>query len=289
MKVKKAVILAAGYGTRVLPATKSIPKEMLTIVDKPAIHYIVEEVSNAGIKDILIVISRGKTAVEDYFDRSPDLERQLLDTGKKELYDKLENISKLARIQFVRQQEMKGTGDAVMSARSFVGNEPFVVLYGDDVIIGSDPATAQVCRAYEEYGKGAVAMKEVPTELVMKYSSLKVSRKKDNVYDVTDMVEKPSLEQMFSNFSILGRCVLPPRIFDILETLPTGANGEYQLTDAMKRLAVTEGMLGVDFTGTRYDMGNKLGILKAVVEVGLNHSEIGDEFKNYLKNITNSF
>ncbi len=283
MKVKKAVILAAGYGTRVLPATKSIPKEMLTIVDKPAIHYIVDEVSRAGIKDILIVISRGKTAVEDYFDRSPDLERQLINSGKNELYHQLEDISKLAKIQFVRQQEMKGTGDAVMSARSFVGDEPFVVLYGDDVIIGDDPAAAQVCRAYEEYGKGAVAMKQVPSEMLMRYSSLKVKLKKDNVYDVDDMIEKPAADQIFSNFAILGRCVLPPHIFDILEKLPTGANGEYQLTDAMKRLAVNEGMLGVDFTGVRYDMGNKLGILKAVVEVGLKHPEIGDDFKEYLK------
>lgn len=286
MKVKKAVILAAGFGTRVLPATKSMPKEMLTIVDKPAIQYIVEEVSKAGIKDILIVLSRGKTVVEDHFDRSPDLERQLLSSGKNDFYKEVVKIPQLANIQFVRQQEMKGTGDAVMAARSFVGDEPFVVLYGDDVIIGEDPATAQVCRAYEEYGKGAVAMKEVPVELVMKYSSLKVQLKKDNVYEVSDMIEKPKNEnEMFSNFSILGRCVLPPRIFDILETLPTGANGEYQLTDAMKRLAVEDGMMGVDFTGVRYDMGNKLGILKAIVEVGLAHPEIGEDFREYLKGI----
>lgn len=288
MKVRKAVILAAGFGTRVLPATKSMPKEMLTVVDKPAIQYIVEEVSKAGIKDILIVISRGKTVVEDHFDRSPDLERQLLASEKNDAYDEVVKIPQLARIQFVRQQEMKGTGDAVMAARSFVGNEPFVVLYGDDVIIGDDPATAQVCRAYEEYGKGSVAMKEVPTELVMKYSSLKVQLKKDNVYDVSDMIEKPRPEQMFSNFSILGRCVLPPSIFDILEKLPAGANGEYQLTDAMKQLALTEGMTGVDFTGVRYDMGNKLGILKAVVEVGLKHPEIGESFREYLKEISST-
>lgn len=288
MKVRKAVILAAGFGTRVLPATKSMPKEMLTVVDKPAIQYIVEEVSKAGIKDVLIVISRGKTVVEDHFDRSPDLERQLLASEKNDAYNEVIKIPQLARIQFVRQQEMKGTGDAVMAARSFAGNEPFVVLYGDDVIIGDDPATAQVCRAYEEYGKGSVAMKEVPTELVMKYSSLKVQLKKDNVYDVSDMIEKPRPDQMFSNFSILGRCVLPPSIFDILEKLPTGANGEYQLTDAMKRLALTEGMTGVDFTGVRYDMGNKLGILKAVVEVGLKHPEIGESFREYLKEISST-
>lgn len=288
MKVRKAVILAAGFGTRVLPATKSMPKEMLTVVDKPAIQYIVEEVSKAGIKDILIVISRGKTVVEDHFDRSPELEKQLLASEKKDAYDEVVKIPQLARIQFVRQQEMKGTGDAVMAAKSFVGNEPFVVLYGDDVIIGDDPATAQVCRAYEEYGKGCVAIKEVPTELVMKYSSLKVQLKKDNVYGVSDMIEKPKPDQMFSNFAILGRCVLPPSIFDILEKLPAGTNGEYQLTDAMKQLALTEGMTGVDFTGERYDMGNKLGILKAIVEVGLKHPEIGEGFREYLKEISST-
>lgn len=288
MKVRKAVILAAGFGTRVLPATKSMPKEMLTVVDKPAIQYIVEEVSKAGIKDILIVISRGKTVVEDHFDRSPELEKQLLASEKKDAYDEVVKIPQLARIQFIRQQEMKGTGDAVMAAKSFVGNEPFVVLYGDDVIIGDDPATAQVCRAYEEYGKGCVAIKEVPTELVMKYSSLKVQLKKDNVYDVSDMIEKPQPDQMFSNFAILGRCVLPPSIFDILEKLPAGTNGEYQLTDAMKQLALTEGMTGVDFTGERYDMGNKLGILKAIVEVGLKHPEIGEGFREYLKEISST-
>lgn len=285
MKVKKAVILAAGYGTRVLPATKAMPKEMLTIVDKPAIQYIVEEVSKSGIEDILIVLSRGKSVVEDHFDRSPDLEKALEKSGKSDLLNTVTQIPKLARIQYVRQQEMKGTGDAVMQAKAFVGEEPFVVLYGDDVIIGEDPATAQVCRIFEETGKGTVAIKEVPTELVMKYSSMKVSHRKGNVYDITDMIEKPKKEEMFSNFSILGRCVLPPKIFDILQALPAGAGGEYQLTDAMKQLARSEGMAGVDFTGTRYDMGNKLGILKAAVEVGLSHPEIGGDFRSYLKSL----
>lgn len=283
MKVKKAVILAAGLGTRVLPATKSMPKEMLPIVDKPAIQYIVEEAARSGISDIMIVLSRGKSVVEDHFDRSPELERALSKPGKEKALAQVKEISELAKIQYVRQQEMKGTGDAVMAARAFVGNEPFAVLYGDDVIIGSDPATAQVCRAYEEYGKGAVAVKEVPKELVMMYSSMKVRHKRDNLYDIDDMIEKPKENEIFSNFSILGRCVLPPEIFDILESLPVGAGGEYQLTDAMKKLAQTEGMTGVDFTGTRYDMGNKLGILKAIVEVGLAHPETGEEFRRYLK------
>lgn len=283
MKVKKAVILAAGLGTRVLPATKAMPKEMLPIVDKPAIQYIVEEAARSGIEDIMIVLSRGKSVVEDHFDRSPELERALSKPGKEKALEQVKRISELAKIQYVRQQEMKGTGDAVMAARAFVGKEPFAVLYGDDVIIGEDPAAAQVCRAYEEYGKGAVAIKEVPKELVMMYSSMKVAPKRDNLYDISDMIEKPKENQIFSNFSILGRCVLPPEIFDILEKLPTGAGGEYQLTDAMKQLAQTEGMVGVDFTGTRYDMGNKLGILKAIVEVGLTHPETGEAFRSYLK------
>lgn len=285
MKVEKAVILAAGLGTRVLPATKAIPKEMLTIVDKPAIQYIVEEVAAAGIKEVMIVISRGKTAVQDHFDRSPELENALLSAGKQEIYDSIKDIPGMVNIRYVRQMETKGTGDAVMYARSFVGDDPFVVIYGDDVIIGDDPATAQVCRAYEKYGKGTVAMKEVPTELVLKYCSLDVKPKEDNVYDVSDMIEKPKPEEIISNFAILGRCVLPAKVFELLEKVPVGAGGEYQLTDAMKILAQTEGMLGVDFTGTRYDMGNKLGILKAVVEVGLKHPEVGEGFREYLKGI----
>lgn len=283
MKVKKAVILAAGLGTRVLPATKAMPKEMLPIVDKPAIQYIVEEAAGSGIEDIMIVLSRGKSVVEDHFDRSPELERALSKPGKEAALARVREISRLAKIQYVRQQEMKGTGDAVMAARAFVGNEPFAVLYGDDVIIGEDPAAAQVCRAYEEYGKGAVAIREVPRELVMMYSSMKAAHKKDNLYDIDDMIEKPKEDQIFTNFSILGRCVLPPKIFDILEKLPAGAGGEYQLTDAMKSLAVSEGMIGVDFTGKRYDMGSKLGILQAIVEVGLDHPETGEPFRKYLK------
>ena len=286
MKVKKAVVLAAGLGTRVLPATKAMPKEMLTIVDKPAIQYIIEEVTAAGIEDVLIILSRGKSVVQDHFDRSPELERALQSSGKEELYENVTRIAKLANLKYIRQQEMKGTGDAVMYARSFVGDEPFVVVYGDDVIIGDDPATAQVCRAYEKYGKGAVAMKEVPTELVLKYCTLDVALKSDNIYDVTDMIEKPKPEEIISNFAILGRCVLPAKIFDILEKVPVGAGGEYQLTDAMKILAQTEGMLGVDFTGNRYDMGNKLGILKAIVEVGLTHPEVGEDFREYLKSFS---
>lgn len=285
MKVKKAVVLAAGLGTRVLPATKAMPKEMLTIVDKPAIQYIIEEVVKSGIEDVLVVLSRGKSIVQDHFDRSPELEEALKNSGKYEMYDQVTDIAKLANLKYVRQQEMLGTGNAVMCAKSFVGNEPFVVVYGDDVIIGDDPATRQVCSQFEKHGKGALAIKEVPTELVLKYCTLAVKSLGENNYLVTDMIEKPKPEQIISHFAILGRCVLPPEIFDILETIPKGAGGEYQLTDAMKILAQSEGMIGVDFTGKRYDMGNKLGMLKAIVEVGLKHPEIGDDFKSYLKTL----
>lgn len=285
MKVRKAVILAAGFGTRVLPASKAIPKEMLNIVDKPAIQYIVEEMAGAGITNILIVDSRGKSAIADHFDRSPELEAALTAKSNTEMLETVQAISALADISFMRQHEMRGTGNAVLSTRRFVGDEPFVVAYADDVIIGDDPATAQIVRAFLETGKGAVAMKEVPTELVMKYSSLSVKSIHDNVYAIDDMIEKPKAEEIISNFSILGRCVLPPSIFDILENTKEGAGNEIQLTDAMKELAQREGMVGVDFVGTRYDMGNKLGILKAVVEVGLQHKEIGKDFRTYLRDL----
>ena len=289
MKVKKAVIPAAGLGTRVLPATKAMPKEMLPIVDKPAIQLIVEEAVHAGIEDILIITNRGKSLMEEHFDRSPELEERLLQTGRREMYDEIVNISRLANIYYIRQKETKGLGHAVNCARSFVGDEPFAVLYGDDVIIGKDPACGQLCRAYEEFGKGVVGIKEVSEEAIRKYSSMKIEGIRDNLYHVTDMVEKPQTkEEMFSLFSILGRCVLPPSIFDILDCTPPGAGGEIQLTDAMKTLARREGMIGVDFTGTRYDMGNKLGIMQASVETALRHPEIGDDFRAYLKKIASS-
>jgi len=284
MKIKKAVIPAAGLGTRVLPATKSMPKEMLTIVDKPAIQYIVEEAVKSGIEDICIILSRGKHAVEDHFDRSPELEEKLLRSGKNDVYEEILKIAELANITYVRQQEPKGLGHAVLCAKSFVGDEPFAVLYGDDVIMGENPVCKQLIDQYDKYGLGCVGIKEVPFELVTKYSSLKVDNLENNIYKVTDMVEKPKTkEEAFSNFSILGRCVLPSEIFEILETLPTGAGGEYQLTDAMKILAQRHGMIGVDFIGKRYDMGNKLGIMQAAVETAVNHPEIGDDFRKYLK------
>ncbi len=285
MKIKKAVIPAAGLGTRVLPASKAMPKEMLSIVDKPAIQYIVEEAAKSGIEDILIITSRGKTTVEDHFDRSPELEKRLLDAGKIDVYNQIVDITKLANITYTRQHEVKGLGHAILCAKAFVGDEPFAVLYGDDVILGENPVCKQLCDAYEKYGLGVVGIKEVTLEQIQKYSSMKLEALGEKQYKITDMIEKPRPEQVFSLFSILGRCVLPSRIFSILESIPYGYGGELQLTDAMKVLAQEEGMIGVDFDGRRYDMGSKLGILEAIVEVGLSHPETGEGFRKYLKTI----
>lgn len=286
MNITKAIIPAAGLGTRVLPASKALPKEMLPIVDKPAIQYIVEEAVNAGITDILIITNRGKGVIEDHFDHSIELEEMLKRRGNTEMLETLNKTANLANIYYIRQRVTRGLGDAVLRAKDFVGNEPFAVLYGDDVIVGKNPAIGELCDVYEKYGKSVVGIKEVPDELIVKYSSLKVNKVADKVFDVSDMVEKPSLNEKFSNYSVLGRCVLDSEIFDILQNTPLGAGNELQLTDAMKVLAQKGKMMGIDFSGKRYDMGNKLGILKANVEVALDHSEIGAEFRKYLKELS---
>ncbi len=283
MKIRKAVITAGGMGTRVLPASKAVPKEMLPIVDKPAIQYIAEECVKAGITDILIILSRGKQVIEDHFDRSPDLEKKLRESGKTDVLNEILEISGMADFTYVRQQEQLGLGHAVLCARSFVGEEPFAVLYGDDVIIGEDPAIAQLCRAYGKYGKGVVGIKEVSGEDIRKYATMKLSPIGDGYFNITDMIEKPKPEQVFSRYSTMGRCVLPPDIFEILEAIPKGANNELQLTDAMGVLARREGIIGVDFTGKRYDMGSRIGILKAAIDVGLSRPDLRDELADYIK------
>lgn len=285
MKIKKAIIPAAGLGTRVLPASKALPKEMLPIVDKPAIQYIVEEAVKAGITDILVITNRGKGVIEDHFDHSIELEEMLKKRGNTEMLETLEKTAHLANIYYLRQKVTRGLGDAVLRAKEFVGDEPFAVLYGDDVIIGEIPAIGELCEAYEKYGKSVVGIKEVPDELIVKYSSLKTEVLEDKIFSVTDMIEKPPVEKKFSNYSILGRCVLDSEIFEILEKTPLGAGGELQLTDAMAAIARSKGMVGVEFSGTRYDMGNKFGILKANIEVGLNHPETCDELKAYIKEL----
>ena len=285
MKIKKAIIPAAGLGTRVLPASKAMPKEMLPIVDKPAIQYIVEEAVKAGITDILIITNRGKGIIEDHFDHSIELENMLSARGNTEMLQTLNRVANLANIYYIRQKETRGLGDAVLRAKDFVGDEPFAVLYGDDVIIGDTPAIGELCDAYSKYGKSVVGIKEVSDEFVVKYCSLKAESIGDREFSVTDMIEKPTLAEKFTNYAILGRCVLDSEIFSILEKTPLGAGGELQLTDAMRTIAQRDGMIGVDFSGTRYDMGNKLGILKANIEVGINHPEIGEDLKEYIKEI----
>ena len=285
MKIKKAIIPAAGLGTRVLPASKAMPKEMLPIVDKPAIQYIVEEAVNAGITDILIITNRGKGVIEDHFDHSLELEAMLEKRGNIPVLEEVRKPANLANIYYIRQQVTKGLGDAVLRAKEFVGDEPFAVLYGDDVIIGEIPAIGELCEAYEKYGKSVVGIKEVPDELIVKYCSLKAEKLEDKIFSVTDMIEKPPIEKKFTNYSILGRCVLDSEIFDILERTPLGAGGELQLTDAMAEIAKTKGMTGVEFSGIRYDMGNKFGMLRANIEVGLNHPETKEELTKYIKDL----
>ncbi|MEE1144237.1 MAG: UTP--glucose-1-phosphate uridylyltransferase GalU [Acutalibacteraceae bacterium] len=288
-KVTKAIIPAAGLGTRMLPASKAIPKEMLPIVDKPAIQYIVEEAVAAGITDILIITNRGKEAMENHFDHNFEMEHNLREKGNTEMLKVLEDVAKLANVTFLRQKETGGLGDAVYKAKSFVGDEPFAVLYGDDVVIGKTPAISELLDVYNQYGGAVVGVKQVSKEQILKYCTLDVTMLTDKVMEVHDMIEKPSPEQIMSLYAILGRCILTPEIFTILENIPKGAGGELQLTDAMAEFARTNNMHAVEFSGKRYDMGSKLGFLIANIEQGLNHDEISDDFKDYLKQLVSKF
>ena len=289
-KVRKAIIPAAGLGTRVLPASKAVPKEMLNIVDKPAMQYIVEEAFASGIEEVLIITNRGKEAMEDHFDHAFELETKLEGKAdKKEILESVKACSNFGNIYFLRQKETGGLGHAVLCAKNFVGDEPFAVLYGDDVIESDEPLTKQLIDVYERYGKGVVGVKEILGDAIMKYCSLEVEHIKDNEYNCTDMIEKPSMDEIMSNFSIKGRVVLPPEIFEILENTPKGKGNELQLTDAMKTLAQTEGVIAVEFDGTVHDMGNKFGILKANIDFALKHPELSEQTKSYIKEIANSF
>lgn len=286
-KITKAVIPAAGLGTRMLPIARTVPKEILPIVDKPAISYLVEEAIASGVTDILIITNRGKYAIEDYFDYSPEYESALIKKGKNNVVDSLRSAANRANIYFIRQKEARGLGDAVMRARSFIGDEPFYVLYGDDIIMSEKPVCLQLADAYEKTGLAVAGVKEVTAEQILKYSSLdaKPIDESDNMYHVTDMIEKPTPEQVITRLSILGRVLLTPDIFDILESTKPGAGNEIQLTDAMRDLARSKGMTAVDFEGKRYDMGSKLGFLFANVETALRDPDLGPEFREYLKEL----
>ena len=283
MKVRKAIIPAAGLGTRLLPNTKSIPKEMLPLVDKPVLQYIVEEAVAAGVEQILIITNRGKSPIEDYFDYTPDLEERLLKDGKEKEARTIREVADMADVLFLRQKETKGLGHAVWRAKSFVGNEPFAVLLGDDIMLGEKPVLKQLVDASEANSCSAVAIHEVPDELIVKYSSVLLQEKlSDRVYRISDMNEKPTLEEKFSNFAILGRYVLTPAIFDILEHTAPGRNNEIQLTDGMKELCHREKMCAVDFEGRRYDTGNLKGYLEATIDFALKNEEAGDWLRQFI-------
>ena len=284
MKIKKAVIPAAGFGTRMLPATKAIPKCMIPIVDRPAIQYNVEEAVNSGIKDILIIIGRGQEAIVNHFDRNPELEYCLEKSNKIDFLKSIKTIPDDVNIYFVRQRETKGLGHAIYCAKAFVGNEPFAVLSGDDVIKSNVPVCRQLINAYEEFGKPVVGAQKVPENEICKYGSLKVENIHDNYFLCTNMVEKPTPDKVLSLYSILGRYILTPEIFEILENTRPGAGGEIQITDAMKKISNQNGIIAVDFEGKRYDIGNKFGAIQANIEFALEHPEISDQFENYLKN-----
>ncbi|MDR1821306.1 MAG: UTP--glucose-1-phosphate uridylyltransferase GalU [Oscillospiraceae bacterium] len=283
MKVTKAVIPAAGLGTRMLPATKTVPKEMLPLVDKPVIQYIIEEAVSSGIEDILIVTNRAKSAMDDYFDFTPELEDRLIASNK---FDELETVRKtaeMANIFYVRQRETKGLGHAVSRAKHFVGNEPFAVLLGDDVMMSKVPVTKQLIDAAEKYGAAAVGTQRVSPDAISKYSSLKVTPIEGRVMRVSDMNEKPRPSEKFSDYPILGRYILTPEIFEILESTPPGHGGEIQLTDGLRRLLGVREMVAVDFEGVRYDTGNLKGFLEATIDFALAAPDIGDWLRSFLR------
>ena len=283
-KITKAIIPAAGLGTRMLPISHAVPKEMLPIVDLPAVYYLVKEAAESGITDVLIITNRDKDAMEDFFDLSIEYEKALLAKGREEDVLALRRIADLANVYFLRQKETKGLGHAVGRARSFVGDEPFMVLYGDDIIFSKTPVCRQMMDVYEKTGKCVVGVKPVAPEWVSKYSSLKIEKtESDRLFFCDDMIEKPKKGEEFSNYSILGRVLLTPDIFDTIDGLSPGAGGEYQLTDAIKKKARAEGILALDFEGERFDMGAKIGFLKANVVRGAEHPETGEEFRAFLK------
>lgn len=286
-KITKAIIPAAGLGTRMLPISHAVPKEMLPIVDLPAVYHLVEEAVNSGITDILIITNRDKDAMEDFFDLSIEYGNALTLKGKTEEAKRLYEIANMANVYFLRQKETNGLGHAVGRARSFVGDEPFVVLYGDDIIFSKTPVCRQMCEVYEKYGKSVVGVKPVPYEDIRKYCSLKVDpvEGEKRVTYCTDMIEKPKPGEEFSNLSILGRVLLTPDIFDIIDALEPGAGGEYQLTDAMAKQARESGVYALEFEGERFDMGSKLGFLKANVTRGLVHPETAEGLKEFIKEI----
>jgi UTP--glucose-1-phosphate uridylyltransferase len=288
LKVRKAIIPAAGLGTRFLPATKAQPKEMLPIVDKPTIQFIIEEAIDSGIEDILIVTGRNKRSIEDHFDKNFELEEVLKKKNDTELLKLVDDITNLVDIHYIRQKEPKGLGHAIYCARSIIGNEPFAVLLGDDIIHSKTPCLKQLINVYNEYKTTILGCQFVPRDDVCKYGIVNGKIIENDVYKVKGLVEKPRIEEAPSNLAILGRYIIMPSIFDHLANTEPGAGGEIQLTDALQSLATQEAMYAYNFEGKRYDVGNKLGYLQATVEFALRRDDLKDDFKTYLKDIAQS-
>jgi len=285
MKVRKAIIPAAGLGTRFLPATKAQPKEMLPIVDKPTLQYIIEEAIASGIEEILIITGRNKKSIEDHFDRSIELELELEKKGKRDLLEEVRTISDMVNIYYIRQKEPKGLGHAINCAKSFIGNEPFAVLLGDDIVDAEKPCLKQMIETYDKYKTSILGVQEVPKKDVCKYGIVDGNLIEDRIYKVNDLVEKPAVENAPSNIAILGRYIINPAIFEVLENTKPGSGGEIQLTDALKELSQKEAMYAYNFEGRRYDAGDKQGYLEATVEFALKRDDLRIGFLNYLINI----
>jgi UTP--glucose-1-phosphate uridylyltransferase len=287
-KVRKAIIPAAGLGTRFLPATKAMPKEMLPIVDKPTIQYIIEEAVASGIEDIIIVTGRGKRAIEDHFDKSYELEETLVKKENFELLEEIQDISKLANIHYIRQKEPLGLGHAIGCASRFIGEEPFAVLLGDDIVYSPEkPALKQLIDVYERYNSSVIGVQPVAEEEVSKYGVISIGRgeMEPGVFGIDDLVEKPKRVEAPSNYAIMGRYILRPEIFSVLEDLPSGAGGEIQLTDAIKKLNEQQMVVGCEFKGERHDVGDKFGFVRATVEFALMHGDLKEDVFEYLESV----
>ncbi len=288
MKVRKAVIPAAGLGTRFLPATKALPKEMLPIVDKPTMQYIIEEAVASGIEEILIITGRNKKSIEDHFDKSVELELELENNHKEDLLEQVRSISNMVNIHFIRQKEPKGLGHAINCARAFVGNEPFAVMLGDDIVDAEVPCLKQLIDCFEEKGTSILGVQQVAKENVNKYGIVDGIKVSDRVYKVNNLVEKPQVEVAPSNVAILGRYIITPEIFDILDNTKAGKGNEIQLTDALMTLISQQDMYAYVFEGRRYDVGDKLGFLEATVEFALKRDELKVPFMEYLQTLKNN-
>jgi len=285
MKIKKAVIPAAGFGTRFLPATKVVPKELLPIVDKPAIQYIMEEVVSAGIEEVILITGREKGSIEDHFDTSVELENHLKKKGRKDLLKMVQDISEMVTLVSVRQKEPLGLGHAILCAKKIVGDEPFAVLLGDDLIDAEVPCIRQMIDVYQKMGGAVIAVQRVPKSETHLYGIIEGRKVEDRVYRINDMIEKPERGKTTSNLAIIGRYILPPQIFGLLEKIPPDSRGEIQLTNGLRELRRETQIFGYEFKGDRYDAGDKVGYLEANISLGLKHPEIGPRLKRFLKSL----